>query len=85
MLSECICVVVGVGRWPYEGLRRRAGPLGDCGAASIMVASEDEVLLEEERERNGVELREAMLSYYVQCSYTEARDEGWYVASLVGR
>lgn len=50
-----------------------------------MVASEDEVLLEEERERNGVELREAMLSYYVQCSYTEARDEGWYVASLVGR
>lgn len=50
-----------------------------------MVASEDEVLLEEERERNGVELREAMLSYYVQCWYTEAGGEGWYVASLVGR
>jgi hypothetical protein len=45
---------------PCEGLRRRAGRLGDCGGASIMVASEELLLLEEEREREGVEVREAM-------------------------
>jgi hypothetical protein len=58
-----MCGAVGVGKADCEGLRRRAGRLGDCGAGSIMVASEDEELLEEERERSGVELREAMSSY----------------------
>ncbi len=45
-----------------DGLRRRAGRLGDCGGASIMVVSEELLLLEEDRDREGVEVREAILS-----------------------
>ena len=47
-----------------EGLRRRAGRLADCGGASIMVVSEELLLLEEERDREGVEVREAISSYF---------------------
>lgn len=43
-----------------EGLRRRAGRLGDCGGASIMVASEELLLLEAERDLGGVEVREVI-------------------------
>lgn len=43
-----------------EGLRRRAGRLGDCGGASIMVASEELLLLEAERDLEGVEVREVI-------------------------
>lgn len=56
-------VGVGVGRAaPCEGLRRRAGRLGECGwgGASIMVASDRELLLDDERDRDGVELRDAI-------------------------
>lgn len=55
-----MCDVVGVGRALCDGLRRRAGRLGD-GDGSIVVASADEEVLEEARDRDGVELREAML------------------------
>lgn len=54
---------MGVGRAALcDGLRRRAGRLGDCGGASIIVVSEELLLLEEERDRDGVNVREAILS-----------------------
>ena len=43
-----------------EGLRSRAGRLGDSGGASIMVASEELLLLDAERDREGVEVREVI-------------------------
>ena len=51
-----------MGKALCEGLRRRAGRLGE-GDGFIMVASPDEEVLEEARDRDGVELREAMPFY----------------------